>query len=149
MEPRHLQPGELPPSPKGLLCCCGLRAAKQSPLPNPALLSQSGESELALLEQLWPFKQPSPDTSSRYQPSLPWVRFPRAGLPYLPKGFPDSSVGKESTCDAGDPGWIPGLGRCPWRRDRLLKARLLAKLLKCRDQILFTSFPLSALSILP
>ena len=26
-------------------------------------------------------------------------------------GFPDSSVGKESACDAGDPGSIPGLGR--------------------------------------
>ena len=26
-------------------------------------------------------------------------------------GFPDSSVGKESTCKAGDSGWIPGLGR--------------------------------------
>ena len=26
-------------------------------------------------------------------------------------GFPDNSVGKESTCDAGDPGLIPGLGR--------------------------------------
>ena len=25
--------------------------------------------------------------------------------------FPDSSVGKESTCDAGDPGLIPGSGR--------------------------------------
>ena len=24
--------------------------------------------------------------------------------------FPDSSVGKESTCNAGDPGSIPGLG---------------------------------------
>ena len=28
-------------------------------------------------------------------------------------GFPDRSVGKESTCSAGDPGWIPGLGRSP------------------------------------
>jgi len=28
-------------------------------------------------------------------------------------GFPDSSVGKESTCKAGDPGLIPGLGRSP------------------------------------
>ena len=28
-------------------------------------------------------------------------------------GFPDSSVGKESTCSAGDPGLIPGSGRCP------------------------------------
>ena len=26
-------------------------------------------------------------------------------------GFPDSSVGKESTCSAGDPSLIPGLGR--------------------------------------
>ena len=26
-------------------------------------------------------------------------------------GFPDSSVGKESTCNTRDPGWIPGLGR--------------------------------------
>ena len=26
-------------------------------------------------------------------------------------GFPDSSVGTESACNAGDPGSIPGLGR--------------------------------------
>ena len=26
-------------------------------------------------------------------------------------GFPDSSVGKESSCNAGDPGSIPGSGR--------------------------------------
>ena len=26
-------------------------------------------------------------------------------------GFPDSSVGKESACNAGDPGLIAGLGR--------------------------------------
>ena len=30
-------------------------------------------------------------------------------------GFPDSSVGKESTCNAGDPGLISGLGRSPGR----------------------------------
>ena len=29
----------------------------------------------------------------------------------LIKGFPDSSVGKESTCNAGDLGSIPGSGR--------------------------------------
>ena len=30
----------------------------------------------------------------------------------MEKGFPDSSVGKESACNAGDPGSIPGgLGR--------------------------------------
>ena len=28
-------------------------------------------------------------------------------------GFPDSSVGKESACNAGDLGSIPGLGRSP------------------------------------
>ena len=27
--------------------------------------------------------------------------------------FPDSSLGKESTCNAGDPGSIPGSGRSP------------------------------------
>jgi hypothetical protein len=26
-------------------------------------------------------------------------------------GFPDSSLGKKSTCSTGDPGLIPGLGR--------------------------------------
>ena len=31
----------------------------------------------------------------------------------LIKGFPDSSVGKESTCNAGDLGSIPGSGRSP------------------------------------
>ena len=29
------------------------------------------------------------------------------------QGFPDSSVGKESACNAGDPGLIPGLLRSP------------------------------------
>ena len=29
----------------------------------------------------------------------------------LEAGFPDSSVGKDYTCNAGDPGLIPGLGR--------------------------------------
>ena len=55
--------------------------------------------------------------------------------PYLPKchlpkvhsciwflfattGFPDGSVGKESSCNAGDPSSIPGLGKIHWRRDR-------------------------------
>ena len=29
------------------------------------------------------------------------------------EGFPGSSAGKESTCNAGDPGSIPGSGRSP------------------------------------
>ena len=34
----------------------------------------------------------------------------------LTRGFPDSSVGKESACSAGDPGWIPELGRSAGER---------------------------------
>ena len=33
-------------------------------------------------------------------------------------GFPGNSAGKESTCNAGDPIWIPRSGIC-WQRDRL------------------------------
>ena len=33
--------------------------------------------------------------------------------PVLAWGFPDSSVGKESACNLGDPGSIPGSGRSP------------------------------------
>ena len=33
--------------------------------------------------------------------------------PFILLGFPHSSVGKESTCNAGDPGSIPGSGRSP------------------------------------
>ena len=32
---------------------------------------------------------------------------------YDPQGFPGGSAGKESTCDVGDLGSIPGLGRTP------------------------------------
>ena len=31
-------------------------------------------------------------------------------------GFPGGSDGKETTCNAGDPGLIPGSGRFPWRK---------------------------------
>ena len=34
----------------------------------------------------------------------------------LVRGFPGVSDGKESACNWGDPGSIPGLGRFPWRR---------------------------------
>ena len=35
-------------------------------------------------------------------------------------GFPVGSDGKEFTCNAGDLGLIPGLGRSPGVRERLL-----------------------------
>ena len=34
-------------------------------------------------------------------------------------GFPDSSVGKESACNAEDPSSIPGSGRSPGEGERL------------------------------
>ena len=37
------------------------------------------------------------------------IRPPDHGISFL-----DSSVGKETTCNAGDPGSIPGSGRFPW-----------------------------------
>ena len=37
----------------------------------------------------------------------------------LPLGFPDSSVGEESTCNVGDLGSIPGLGRSPGEENPL------------------------------
>ena len=37
-------------------------------------------------------------------------------------GFPDGSESKESACNAGDPGLIPGLGRSPGEgNDNLLQ----------------------------
>ena len=49
-------------------------------------------------------------------------------------GFPDSSVGKESTCNAGDPGSIPGSGRSPGEgigyRLQYSWASLMAQLVK-------------------
>ena len=35
----------------------------------------------------------------------------------ISKGFPHSSVGKSSACNAGDPGSIPGSGRSPEERN--------------------------------
>ena len=50
------------------------------------------------------------------------------------RGFPDSSVGKESACNAGDPGSIPGSGRSPGKgKGYLLQyswASLVAQLVK-------------------
>ena len=33
------------------------------------------------------------------------------------QGFPGGSDGKESACNTGDVGLIPGLGKTPWRRE--------------------------------
>ena len=41
-------------------------------------------------------------------------------------GFPGGSDGKESTCNVGDLGLIPGLGRFPWRREMAPHSSFLA-----------------------
>ena len=40
-------------------------------------------------------------------------------IPTADIGFPGGSDGKESACNAGDLGLIPGLGRSRWRREWL------------------------------
>ena len=40
-------------------------------------------------------------------------RLPNLFIVIFYEGFPDSSVGKETSCNAGDPGSIPELGRSP------------------------------------
>ena len=39
---------------------------------------------------------------------------------FLTRGFPAGSAGKESACNAGNLDLIPGVGKFPWRRERLL-----------------------------
>jgi len=43
----------------------------------------------------------------------------KKGKAYIYVGFSDSSYGKESACNAGDLGSIPGLGRSPGEGERL------------------------------
>ena len=47
---------------------------------------------------------------------LSTMRQPELEAPTYSVGFPGSSVSKESTCNAGDPSSIPGLGRSPRQR---------------------------------
>ena len=44
------------------------------------------------------------------------IKFSQLNLSDFTRGFPGGSDGKESTCNVGDPGLIPGSRRFPWRR---------------------------------
>ena len=60
---------------------------------------------------------------------LEWVAIAFSAL--LPD-LPHSSVGKESACKAGDPGWIPGSGRSPGEgKDYLLRYAGLENSMAC------------------
>ena len=82
----------------------------------PQLQSQcSRDHRQQLLNTVEPVLKRSTTTTMR-SPCTAEKRSPLS--PQLEKvlahqGFPDSSVGKESTCNAGNPGLIPGLGWSP------------------------------------
>ena len=78
------------------LFCMGLSSRSLKPC-NKSLLKE-GREDNQVNSLLWVFE--------RRMFFLPKVFF-------FPHSFPGSSVGKGSTCNAGDPGWIPGLGRPP------------------------------------
>ena len=40
-------------------------------------------------------------------------------VPHSIQDFPGGSTGKESTCNVGDLGLDPWVGKIPWRRERL------------------------------
>ena len=46
-------------------------------------------------------------------PFMPLSGSSASSRPWPRRGFPGSSAGKESACNAGDPGSIPGWGRFP------------------------------------
>ena len=53
-------------------------------------------------------------------PGTPVLHYvPEFARTHVHWGFPNSSVGKESTCNAVDPGSIAGSGRSAGERDRL------------------------------
>ena len=84
---------------------------------------QSSKTDLAYPRNGWIMQPPYPvwGYTSDSQSGSVWP--PRDNWQYLETflvisaegvlGFPDSSVGKESACNAGDPGSIPGLGKSP------------------------------------
>ena len=51
-------------------------------------------------------------TPSSFAPVSPLICHQNLNRGLESKGFPCSSVGKQSACSAGDPCLIPGLGRC-------------------------------------
>ena len=70
----------------------------------------------------WSPSQPPSDYNSRpqWEPQSSWpqsccrlCQAHRINDRTQPRGFPGGSAGKESTCNAGDPSLIPGLGRSP------------------------------------
>ena len=53
------------------------------------------------------------DESHTFKTDPPGDKYGNQGEPFTSMGFPSGSSGKESACNAGDLGLIPGLGRSP------------------------------------
>ena len=91
------------------MCVCGHVACR-------VLISQSGIEPLQ-----WKHRVliAGPPEKSQSRDSLSWMMSPSPLLYYLEvnprhhRGFPGGSVSKESACNAGDAGSIPGLRRFP------------------------------------
>ena len=56
-----------------------------------------------------------PPLLTKLEPSSHFCLFSSKQIfyPHIQLGFPDGSAGKESACNVGKLGWIPGLGRSP------------------------------------
>ena len=104
-------------------CTGGARRGPRPPL-EPATLSGvpapncSSSPPSVLSPHLSPFQTLSfaPEISTQGNPIR--NRCQKKGWVIIGWSFPGGSEGKESACNAGDPGSIPGLGRFPWRRAR-------------------------------
>ena len=85
----------------GCICLDFQMLALQTPSwGRPKLIAQMTEPGFGTVTLLW--STPAHFCSLLYSSVLMWTR-----------GFPCSSVGKESACNAGDLGSIPGSGRSP------------------------------------
>ena len=111
----------LPPAPRRWwkLIAPHLRLAGGLPMPNKHS-SRCLYQGVALLKQIFRFAAPprpikseshgcAPNSFLKVPLGILIIRISRGTL----RSFPDSSVGKESACNAGDPGSIPGSGSSP------------------------------------
>ena len=96
----------------------GGRRPAQHPLPCPPWVNAALESRCGLCVHVFAsllhnFITTEVEVSAKVPEFSVNAFFIRSVLLGSPYGLPDSSVGKESACNAGDPGWIPGSGRSP------------------------------------
>ena len=120
------------------------QALTQSPTVIPAAIC----SEILRFLLLWVPQPQSKAVSSGYLWKVLWVNtallkqgdFLFGNI--VPGSFPDSSVGKESSCNGRRPGVGSWVGKFPWRRDRLptsvFFAFLVAQLVKNPPAVLET-----------